>query len=129
VTRKTKAPAKPSAKSLARTRRTAVPSSAEFCRRLREHLAAELDKPHADDASVTNFQALSKKLVEMAVGGSKDAIHIVLDRLAGRTPQAAAESDDGPVQIEYVIGIPRPNYEDKEDPTPDGGLPSVRQAE
>jgi hypothetical protein len=112
-----------------RSDRVDVPSSAEFCSRLREHLTAELNKPYAQDASMTNFQALSEKLVQMAVGGSKDAIHVVLDRLAGRAPQAATvDSDDGPVHIEYVIGIPRPNHEDKKDSTPDGGLPAVRQA-
>jgi hypothetical protein len=96
-----------------------APDPAEFCARLREHLAAELDKPYPESTSgpVTNFQALSEKLVQMAVGGSKDAIHIVLDRLAGRTPQAASTSDDGPLHIEYVIGIPRPDHDATEDST------------
>jgi hypothetical protein len=97
-----------------------VPDSAEFCARLREHLAAELDKPCADPAngSMSNFQALSEKLVQMAVGGSKDAIHIVLDRMGGRVPQAAAGNDEGSQHIEYLLEIPRPNHDAPEDPTP-----------
>jgi hypothetical protein len=116
------------AKALAQTDCASVPTSAEFCAQLRRHLAAELEKPCVDDASVTNFQALSAKLVQMAVKGSKDAIQIVLDRTAGRTPQAAA-GNEGPANIEYVFGIPRPDYEQPIDATPAGGIPTVPPAE
>jgi hypothetical protein len=107
-----------------------VPTSAEFCAQLRQHLAAELAKPCGADASLTNFQALSAKLVEMALKGSKDAIQIVLDRMAGRTPQAAAGSD-APAKIEYVFGIPRPDHEQPSasDATPDEGIPTLPPAE
>jgi hypothetical protein len=96
-----------------------VPDAAEFCARLREHLASELDKPcpSAENGPVTNFQALSEKLVQMAVGGSKDAIHIVLDRLGGKAPQAASVSDSGPPHIEYIIEIPRPDHDSPDDST------------
>lgn len=105
-----------------------VPTSAEFCAQLRQHLAAELAKPNGADASVTNFQALSAKLVEMAVGGSKDAIQIVLDRMAGRTPQAAAVPDENsPERIEYVIEIPRPDHEHTSQAASETDLQSVRQ--
>jgi hypothetical protein len=105
-----------------------VPSPSEFCAQLRRHLAAELDKPSGEDASLTNFQALSAKLVQMAVKGSKDAIHIVLDRLAGRTPQAASGPEEEPVHIEYVIGIPRPDHGDQNDQAPDGAVQAVPPA-
>jgi hypothetical protein len=131
VSENTKHRYKPAAGARKRSHRGGAPSSAEFCAQLREHLSAELDKPHSDAPSgaKTNFQALSEKLVEMAVGGSKDAIHIVLDRMAGRAPQAAAGNDAEPVQIEYVIGIPRPNHEEEEDSTSGDGLPSVPPSE
>jgi hypothetical protein len=104
--------------------RNGAPDSAEFSALLREHLAAELDKPcpEASDGSATNLQALSEKLVQMAVKGSKDAIQIVLDRLAGKAQPAASPSEDAPVHIEYVIGVPRPDHEQQSEATPPDGV-------
>jgi hypothetical protein len=120
---------KPRAKP--RTRHGDVPDPAEFGERLRKHLAAELDKPcpnPTDGSATTNFEALSEKLVQMAVAGSKDAIHIVLDRLAGRTPQAASAGESEPQHIEYVIEIPRPEHEPQGTSSPAGSLQTLSPA-
>lgn len=129
MTRKKKRGAKELAGGDAPVVSAGVPDAVEFCARLREHLAAELEKPcpKATNGSVTNFQALSEKLVQMAVGGSKDAIQIVLDRLAGKAQAAASNSDGGPVHVEYVIEIPRPDHDAPENPTP-GEVRGVPQA-
>lgn len=112
-----------------RPRATPAPDAAEFCAKLREHLAAELDRPSPRDASITNFQALSEKLVQMAVGGSKDAIHVLLDRLAGRVPQAPSAAEDAPAKIEYVIEMPRPYHARPGESTETGKVPAVSAPE
>jgi len=111
VSGKKKPRGRPFTKGDARINRAGVPADAvEFSKRLRESLARELGKPYPEEPSgqVSNFQQLSARLVQLAVSGSREALQIVLERLAGRVPQTVTGAEGGPVQVQYVIEAPRP---------------------
>ena len=58
-------------------------------------LRAELDRPCADDPSVTQGERLAERLVGMALAGDLGAIREVLDRTEGKAVARTEQGDPG----------------------------------
>ena len=58
-------------------------------------LRAELDRPCADDPTVTKGERLAERLVSMALAGDLGAIREVLDRTEGKAVARTEQGDPG----------------------------------
>jgi hypothetical protein len=68
-------------------------------RMMRRATLRELLQPSGADAPADKLQAVARSLVDKAAGGDLSAIKEVLDRIDGKTPTAASESDDTYKQV------------------------------
>ncbi len=58
-------------------------------------LRAELDRPCADDPSVTQGERIAERLVGMALAGDLGAIREILDRTEGKAVARTEQGDPG----------------------------------